>query len=194
MGVVGEERATPRRPARGRGRRGRRAAPIAAFGQRAELRPRRPVAGLDQNVDGDRPAPPPSGSAHDHDDAASPAPRRVIGVDDPADQRMADDVGGGEADLGDAGDAAEQADRLDQARRLAGRQVDLARIAGDDHLRVLAEAGEEHLHLHRRGVLRLVEDDDGVGQRAAAHEGERRHLDDRPTASPRSTLSAGIMS
>ena len=57
------------------------------------------------------------------------------------------------------------------------RQVDLARIAGDDHPRVLAEPGEEHLHLHRRGVLRLVEDDDGVGQRAAAHEGERRDLD-----------------
>ena len=90
---------------------------------------------------------------------------------------MADDVGRGEPDLGDARDAAEEADRLDQSRGLAGRQVDLARVAGDDHLRVLAEPGEEHLHLHRRGVLRLVENDDGVGERAAAHEGERRHLD-----------------
>jgi hypothetical protein len=40
-----------------------------------------------------------------------------------------------------------------------------------------AEAREEHLHLRRRGVLRLVEDDEGVGQRAAAHEGDRRDLD-----------------
>ena len=47
-----------------------------------------------------------------------------------------------------------------------------------DHLRALAEAGQEHLHLHARRVLRLVEDDEGVGQRAAAHEGERRDLDD----------------
>ena len=70
------------------------------------------------------------------------------------------------------------ADGLDEPGFLAARQVDLGRIAGDDHLRVLAEAGEEHLHLHRGGVLRLVEDDDGVGQRAPAHEGERRDFDD----------------
>ena len=60
---------------------------------------------------------------------------------------------------------------------LAGRQIDLARIAGDDHAAVLAEPGQKHLHLHRCGVLRLVEDDRGVRQRAAAHEGERRDLD-----------------
>ena len=28
--------------------------------------------------------------------------------------------------------------------------------------RVLAQTGEEHLHLHLRGVLRLVQDDGGV--------------------------------
>ena len=44
-----------------------------------------------------------------------------------ADQRVAHDVGGGEADLGDAGHAVEQADRLDQSGDLAGRQIDLAR-------------------------------------------------------------------
>ena len=60
---------------------------------------------------------------------------------------------------------------------LARRQVDLGRVAGDDHARALAEAGQEHLHLHRGGVLRLVEQHDGVGQRAAAHEGEGRDLD-----------------
>ena len=42
------------------------------------------------------------------------------------------------------------------------------------------EAGEEHLHLLAGGVLRLVEDDEGVVQRAAAHEGERRDLDRAP--------------
>ena len=84
---------------------------------------------------------------------------------------------GGEGDVPDALDIGEQPRRFGEARDLAGRQVDLARIAGDDHAAVLAEPGQEHLHLHRRGVLRLVEDDDGVGQRAAAHEGERRDLD-----------------
>jgi hypothetical protein len=36
---------------------------------------------------------------------------------------------------------------------------------------------QKHLHLHRCGVLRLVEQDAGVGQRATAHEGERGDLD-----------------
>jgi hypothetical protein len=40
-----------------------------------------------------------------------------------------------------------------------------------------AEAREEHLHLLGGGVLRLVEDDEGVVERPAAHERERRHLD-----------------
>src|SRR5579883_3283037 len=43
--------------------------------------------------------------------------------------------------------------------------------------RIPDEPRQEHLHLHGRGVLRLVEDDEGVGERAPAHEGERRDLD-----------------
>ena len=37
--------------------------------------------------------------------------------------------------------------------------------------------GEEHLHLLGRRVLGLVEDDETVIERAAPHEGQRRHLD-----------------
>ena len=48
-----------------------------------------------------------------------------------------------------------------------------------DHLRAEAEAGEEHLHLLGRRVLRLVEHDERVVQRAAAHVRERRDLDRR---------------
>jgi hypothetical protein len=44
-------------------------------------------------------------------------------------------------------------------------------------LRVEAEPGQEHLHLLGARVLRLVEDDEAVVQRAAAHERQRRHLD-----------------
>ena len=61
--------------------------------------------------------------------------------------------------------------------RLLARQVDLGDVAGDDHLRAEAEPGQEHLHLLGRRVLRLVEDDERVVERAAAHEGERRDLD-----------------
>ncbi len=83
----------------------------------------------------------------------------------------------GEHHLADALDAGEQPHRFGKAGGLAGRQVDLARVAGDDHAAVLAEPGEKHLHLHRGRVLRLVENDHCVGQRATAHEGERRDLD-----------------
>ncbi len=63
-------------------------------------------------------------------------------------------------------------------------QVDLGDVAGDDDLRAEPEAGEEHLHLLGRGVLRLVEDDERVVQRAAAHVRERRDLDRAPLHQP----------
>ena len=58
--------------------------------------------------------------------------------------------------------------------------VDLGDVAGDDGLGAEADAGEEHLHLLGRGVLRLVEDDEAVVERAAAHERQRRDLDRAP--------------
>jgi hypothetical protein len=60
---------------------------------------------------------------------------------------------------------------------LAGRQVDLGDVPGDDGLRAVAEARQEHLHLLGGRVLRLVEDDEAVVERPPAHERERRHLD-----------------
>jgi hypothetical protein len=56
-------------------------------------------------------------------------------------------------------------------------QVGLRDVAGDHDLAAEAESGEEHLHLLGRGVLRLVQDDERVVQRAAAHERQRRDLD-----------------
>lgn len=67
--------------------------------------------------------------------------------------------------------------RLDQAALVAARQVDLRRIAGDDRLRAEADPRQEHLHLLGRGVLRFVEDDERVIQRAPAHVRERRDFD-----------------
>ena len=64
-----------------------------------------------------------------------------------------------------------------EAGNLSGRQIHLRRIAGDDHARALAEPGQEHFHLHGCRVLRFVEQDAGIGQRAPAHEGERRDFD-----------------
>ena len=75
-----------------------------------------------------------------------------------------------------------------QAGLGAAGQVDLGDVAGDDHLRAEAEPGEEHLHLLRRGVLRLVEDDERVVERAAAHVGQRRDLDGAGRHQPRDRL------
>ncbi len=64
-----------------------------------------------------------------------------------------------------------------QAAACLRRQVDLRHVAGDHHLRAETQARQEHLHLLGRGVLRLVEDDERVVERAAAHVRQRRHLD-----------------
>ena len=102
----------------------------------------------------------------------------VVGADDAAHERVAHHVASVKRDTADALDAvAGCAIASTRPDFWPGGRSIWRRVAGDDHARALAEAGQEHLHLHRRGVLRLVEDDEGVGQRAAAHEGERRDLD-----------------
>ncbi len=68
--------------------------------------------------------------------------------------------------------------RITQSRALVARQIDLGEIARDHGDRAEADAGEEHFHLLDRGVLRLVEDDEGFIERAAAHVGEGCDLDD----------------
>ena len=55
--------------------------------------------------------------------------------------------------------------------------VDLGHVAGHDDPRAEPDPGEEHLHLLRCRVLRLVEDDEAVVQRATAHERQRGHFD-----------------
>ena len=67
-------------------------------------------------------------------------------------------------------------------------QVDLGDVAGHDDLGAEAEPGQEHLHLLGRGVLRLVQDDERVVERPAAHVRQRRDLDRaRPPSAAGST-------
>ena len=84
-----------------------------------------------------------------------------------SDPKCTNSMPGMPADVGDVG----------QTGALAAREVVLGRIAGDHDLGAEAEAREEHLHLLGRRVLRLVEDDERVVQRASAHERERSDLD-----------------
>ena len=100
-----------------------------------------------------------------------------VGIDDVLHQRMADDVGAGEARERDAAHAFQHLLRVDQPALLPAVEIDLRDVAGDHGLGAEADAREEHLHLLGRGVLRLVEDDERVVERAPAHVRERRDLD-----------------
>ena len=77
---------------------------------------------------------------------------------------MADHVRVGELDDADAPDPVDQLQGIPKAAALAARQIGLRDVAGDHGLRIEAHAREEHLHLRRRGVLRLVEDDERSGE------------------------------
>ena len=101
----------------------------------------------------------------------------LVGLDDALHEPVAHDVLAAEPHELDALDVAEDVSDDDQPGLLLARQVDLGDVAGDDHLRAEPEPGEEHLHLLGRGVLRLVEDHEGVVQRAPAHERQRCDLD-----------------
>ena len=112
-----------------------------------------------------RPRPPPRPAAQAF---SAPAGRaRLVGADDLGHQRVAHHVLGAETGEADPLDAAQDALGLDQPGSDAAGQVDLGGVAGHRHAAALAEAGQEHLHLHGGGVLRLVEHHEGVRQRAA---------------------------
>ena len=102
---------------------------------------------------------------------------RLVRLHDLLHELVTDDVAVVEVHKRNAFDVVHDVHRLDQARRLADREIDLRHVAGDDGLRAEAEARQEHLHLLGGGVLRLVEDDERVVERPAAHERDRRDLD-----------------
>src|SRR3954447_25455368 len=73
--------------------------------------------------------------------------RHLVGLDDRADQGMPDHVLVVETNDAHGSEPTQLADRVGQPGRHSRRQIGLRRIAGDDHTRVLAHAGQEHLHL-----------------------------------------------
>jgi hypothetical protein len=94
------------------------------------------------------------------------------------DQRMADHIAALEERETDAIHAVQHFDRMAQPGLVLARQIDLGHVAGDHRRGAEADARQEHLHLLDGGVLRLVQDHEGVVQRAPAHVGQRRDLDD----------------
>ena len=102
----------------------------------------------------------------------------LVGLHNAGDELVANDVAFVHLYEGNAGHVLQDALRLNQTAALRGGQVDLRAVARDNHLRVPAHAGEEHFDLRGGGVLRFVEYDHGVVERAASHEGERGNLYD----------------
>src|SRR5688572_8595288 len=100
-----------------------------------------------------------------------------VRIDDARHQRVAHDVHRAELGERDSAHLCENAARLDEAALLAARKVDLRDVSGYHGFRAEADPRQEHLHLLRRRVLRLVEDDERVVEGAPAHVGKRRELD-----------------
>ena len=85
-------------------------------------------------------------------------------------------VAPGKVAKGDVFDAFKNAAHTLEAG-IAVRQVDLGHVTRDNHFRIKAQTRKEHLHLLRRGVLRFVENDEAIVERATSHECERRDFD-----------------
>src|SRR5437879_2658192 len=77
----------------------------------------------------------------------------------------------------DARYALKHFERIQQAAALTARKVDLSDVAVHYHLGIEALARQHHFHLLGGAVLGLIQDDEAVVERAAAHEGNGRHFD-----------------
>ena len=103
-----------------------------------------------------------------------------VRIDDILDETVPDDVALVEILESDSFDAREHFLDFHQSAHAARRKIDLRDVARNDCAGIRAHAREKHLHLHRRGVLRLVQNDEGVVERAAAHVCQRNDLDRPP--------------
>lgn len=117
----------------------------------------------------------------------------LVGRNDALHKRMAHDVALAELDDGNPFHRFERVLRLDEAGFLGVRQIDLRHVAGNHGLAAVAKPGEEHEHLFGGGVLRLIKNDKGVVERAAAHVGEGA-ISMMPRSRFFTMSSAGIMS
>src|SRR4029077_2737242 len=101
----------------------------------------------------------------------------LVGLDDALDKRMAHDILCIEEGECDTLHSTQYVDHVAQPGLLAVWKIRLRHIAGHDCLGAETNAGKKHLHLLDGGVLRLIEDDERVIERAASHESQRRDLD-----------------
>src|SRR5207244_1878120 len=99
---------------------------------------------------------------------------RLVSLDDHLYQLVTHDVLFVEVDEFNAFDISQYAFGLHQAAPFSGGQINLRYVAGNNRLRAETNAREKHLHLLAGRVLRFIQNNKGIGERAAAHEGQRR--------------------
>src|SRR5262249_34245360 len=97
----------------------------------------------------------------------------LIRGDDRGHEAMAYHVAVGEMNELDTLGVRQHSAGLLESGELAAGQIDLRYVTRDHGLGVVAEPGQEHLHLFRGGVLRLIENDEGIVEGTPAHERER---------------------
>ena len=85
------------------------------------------------------------------------------------DEGVTDDVLVVKLDDPDTFDRSETLNRVSETGVLGRREVNLRQVARDNHLASYTQTGEEHLELRHGRVLRLVQNNNGVTQRATAH-------------------------
>src|SRR4051812_33284418 len=100
----------------------------------------------------------------------------LVGTHDVLDNAVAHHVAVGKPHERQSVDPAEDLLQPDEAGPAPG-QVDLGHVTSHHRPAAETDAGQEHLHLLGRGVLRLVENDEAVVQRPSTHERERGHFD-----------------
>ena len=101
-----------------------------------------------------------------------------VGFDYALHERVAHDVLFAKLDASDARHILEHMQSLYQTRLHRAREVNLRSITCDNHLGIHAEAREKHLDLMYCRVLRLVEHNHGIVERAATHKRQRSYLYD----------------
>src|SRR5579884_2109885 len=99
------------------------------------------------------------------------APVFLIRREDFLHEWMAHYIASGKFHDGNAFDAFEHPMGFEQAGMFVRRQINLRLIARDDGLGTVAQACEKHQHLLGSGILGLVQNDEGIVQRAPAHVG-----------------------